>query len=245
MQTNESVLAELDDLLRGAKTSPEALERGAYGIDPALMAKAALALGALYGVFMGLYGAINHSPAQIGASMLKVPLLFALSAAVTFPSLYVFTALAGGRQGLATLLRVVAAAVAVNAAVLASLGPITGFFTLTTTSYPFMKLLNTLFFGIAGAVALEFLRRALLRLEPLPEAGVKRLAADVPRPSSTGTLQQVFMLWLGLYVFVSVQAGWLLRPLVGDPQAPFRWFSPIGGSALADFARSFTTLTGG
>lgn len=74
---------------------------------------------------------------------------------------------------------------------------------------------------------------------------VKRLAADVPRPSSTGALQQVFMLWLGLYVFVSAQAGWLLRPFIGDPTTPFTWFSPIGGSALEDFSRSLSTLMGG
>ena len=29
--------------------------------------------------------------------------------------------------------------------------------------------------------------------------------------------------WIGLYAFVSIQMGWVLRPFVGDPAQPVRF----------------------
>lgn len=47
------------------------------------------------------------------------------------------------------------ASVAANLAGLASLGPITEFFTLSTSIYPFMKLLNFFFFAVSGLIGLK------------------------------------------------------------------------------------------
>jgi hypothetical protein len=57
-------------------------------------------LGMIYGLCMGFYamfrsGGPNFS--QVLASVVKVPLLLFLTLVVTFPSLYVFNALAGGQ----------------------------------------------------------------------------------------------------------------------------------------------------
>ena len=46
------------------------------------------------------------------------------------------------------------ASLAVNLAVLASLGPIVLFFSLTTKSYPFIQLLNVAMFTVAGVLGL-------------------------------------------------------------------------------------------
>ena len=67
--------------------------------------------------------------------------------AVAFPSLYVFSALADSRLTFANTLRLMLAAVVVDLALLASLGPVTGFFALSTESYRFMIVLNVVFFG--------------------------------------------------------------------------------------------------
>ena len=88
-------------------------------------------------------------------------LLFLLTLCVTFPSLYVFSALFGSRLRADVSLRLLLLAVAVNLAVLASFGPVTAFFTLSTESYPFIVLLNVVLFAIAGFIALGFLRRAI------------------------------------------------------------------------------------
>lgn len=186
-------LRELDDLLRGNKTRPELLAVGTRHMPLGPFAGMGLVLGIIYGLFMGLFAILSRaSPCyeQLAAAAIKVPALFFLTLVVTYPSLYVFGALLGVRLGPGDMLRLVVAALAVNLAVLASFGPITGFFTLSTTSYHFMKLLNVAFFAISGFIGLAFLLKALERLEesqgasgarppPLPAEGG---AAGPPAP---------------------------------------------------------------
>lgn len=237
MEAMRSMWKEIDELLRRQKASHDSPGPDVDQMNPDMLLKASLLLGLCYGACMGLFGALNGNALQIVASAYKVPLLFLLTVAVTFPSLYVFTALTGSRQGPQPLLRAVLAAGTINLAVLASLGPITGFFTLTTTSYPFMRLLNAVFFGIAGGIALTFLQGSLLRMETAStESGKLPGRKDAP---ASGGVQQVFMVWLGLYMLVSLQMCWVLRPLIGDPKAPFVWLCPRGGNPFTDF---FTVL---
>jgi hypothetical protein len=158
------VLRQIDDLLRGKYTRPEDLAAGEIRVSPRLLVGAGLLLGAVYGAFMGLYGVLrpeNASYLQLVATVFKVPLLFLLTLVVTVPSLYVFSAIAGSRLDFDRTLRLLLASIAINLAVLASLGPITGFFTLSTESYPFMQVLNVIFFGVAGVIGIAFLRKAL------------------------------------------------------------------------------------
>ena len=93
-----------------------------------------------------------------------MPFLFCLTLIVTFPSLYVFNALVGSRLSMAAMLRLVVAALCVMMAVLASLGPIVAFFAVSTTSYPFMKLMNVAAYAVAGSLGLSFLLQTLHRL---------------------------------------------------------------------------------
>jgi hypothetical protein len=119
---------------------------------------------------------------QLLASTAKVPLLFCLTLLVTFPSLYVFNALVGSRLSMVGMLRLVVAALCVMMAVLASLGPIVAFFAVSTTSYPFMKLLNVAAYAIAGALGLSFLLQTLHRLSlaQAAEATPATPAAAIP-----------------------------------------------------------------
>jgi hypothetical protein len=98
------------------------------------------------------------------ASIVKLPALFLLTLVVTFPSLYVFNALIGCRLTFHATLRLLVGAIAVHLAVAASLGPILGFFTVSTTSYTFMVLLNVVLLAIGGLVGLAFLLQTLRRM---------------------------------------------------------------------------------
>ena len=132
-------LKELDDLLRGNKTKAERLAEGTGHIRLEPLVAVSILLGVAYGLFMGLYAVVTRPEpcvAQLFSAAVKVPALFFLTLVVTFPSLYVFGALLGVKLGAMDTLRVIVAAVAVNLAVLASFGPITGFFTLSTTMSP-------------------------------------------------------------------------------------------------------------
>ena len=213
------LFGDVDLLLRGEFTRREDLTEGRITAPARTLAIAALVLGAAYGAFMGIYGVLRPGNAtwqQLVASMLKVPLLFLLTLVVTVPSLYVFAALARSRLKFRETLRLLLAAIAVNLALLASLGPVLGFFTLSTTSYSFLVTLNVVFFGVAGLAGLIFLKRALDQ--------VFAAARDAALTGEPGRV--VFRTWLLVYGVVGAQMGWILRPFVGTPDLPFTWFRP-------------------
>lgn len=178
-------LKQLDELLRGDRTRDDLLHKGVIDLRLRRFVPLALLLGALYGFFMGWYALFGARPGaieQAAATIVKLPLLFLLTLAVTFPSLYVFGALAGSRLGFLSTLRLLVGAIVVNLAVAASLGPILGFFTVSTTSYPFMVLLNVALLGIGGAIGLSFLFRALRSLAEAERRRRVERAAREPAP---------------------------------------------------------------
>lgn len=160
-------LKQLDELLRGDRVRAQDLAKGNLGVSLRVFVPLAVVLGMSYGFFLGWFAlgakGLENPDAwkQMLASMVKLPMLFLFTLGVTFPSLYVFNALVGCRLDFKTTLRLLVAAIAVNLAVGASLGPILGFFTVSTESYAFMILLNVALLGIAGLVGLGFLLKAL------------------------------------------------------------------------------------
>ncbi len=261
-------LSQLDDLLRGRRTDPKSLADGRVPISAPGFLTLAIVLGALYGLFMGLFAVINRSPTelmQLVASMVKLPALFLLTLLITFPSLYVFNALVGCRLTAASMLRLLVGAIVVNLAVAASFGPILGFFTLSTTSYSFMVVLNVALLGIAGIVGLGFLLRVLRRLadwqsaqswfeqtaEPAgpqgtapaspddPAVPAKRSPVTTPPADPAGVILRV---WLVIYAMVGAQMGWILRPFIGSPNLPFEWFRPRSGNFIEGLAGAIRSL---
>lgn len=154
---------DIDRLLRGEATQPSVLRLGRIELPARSLVRAIVLLGGIYGVFMGLFAVVAPNPnwPQLIASVFKVPLLFLLTLMVTFPSLYVFSALSNTKLRPVETLRLLLAALAVCVTLLASFGPVTGFFTLSTDSYSFMLLLNVALFGTSGLVGLWFLRKLL------------------------------------------------------------------------------------
>ncbi|HVF85269.1 MAG TPA: hypothetical protein VM821_04760 [Abditibacteriaceae bacterium] len=184
-------LSQLDRLLRGEATKLSSLRRGVIDVSPEGMSLIILALGALYGLCMGSYALFQTSgPSwpQMLATVGKVPLLFLLTIIVTFPSLYVFNALVGSRLTLSAVLRLIIATVAVMLAILASFGPIVAFFSVSTTSYPFMLLLNVVIFALSGFLGLKFLLGTLHRLTLVQNETVEEQAGpDVVRASAAAS----------------------------------------------------------
>jgi hypothetical protein len=249
-------IQELDRILRGEATRPGDLTGGRLDVRVRGLVVVLVLLGFAYGVCMGSFALVNRPEPefrQLGATVLKVPALFFLTLLVTFPSLYVFNALVGSRLTVISLLRLLIAALGVNLAVLASLGPIVAFFSLTTDSYPFMVLLNVLVFAVAGVLGLLFLLRTLHRLTqvptvPIPDVPVQAevvAPSDVPPPESAPFdspppsaldplaghvlgphVKGVFRCWVIVFGLVGAQMAWILRPFIGSPDMPFAWFRP-------------------
>lgn len=183
---------QLDELLRGRRTVPQRLAIGDVDIRLRLFVPLAIALGASYGFFMGWFGVVGREAPnymQTIASIVKLPALFLLTLMVTLPSLYVFNALMGSRLFFGATLRLLVGAVVVNLTVAAAFGPILGFFTISTTSYSFMILLNVLLLAIAGIVGLGFLLKVLRRVstyQAIRQAEERRASRPAPPPVIAG-----------------------------------------------------------
>src|SRR4051794_35357426 len=238
----------LDRILRGEVTRLSDLRRGTLDVPLGGLSVVILALGAFYGACMGAYAIITRHGTntvvagykQLGASAVKVPMLFFLTLIVTFPSLYVFNALMGSRLSLAALLRLLVATLGVMMALLASFGTIAVFFAVSTDSYSFMVLLNVVLFAVAGFLGLGFLLQTLHRLfnaqivAPVaPEPSESSTPSDYPDPGALDTLdgqvssrnvRTVFRIWVLVFGLVGAQTGWVLRPFIGDPSKPFTFF---------------------
>lgn len=243
----------LDRLLRGEATHVKVLQRGDIDIPLPGMTVLLVLLGVAYGACMGTFALMRTAGpvyAQVGASMSKVPLLFLLTLFITFPSLYVFNALVGSRLRFFSVLRLLIASTSVTLAVLASFGPIIAFFSVSTTSYPFMVLLNVVMFAIAGLLGMGFLLQTLHRMsliddafrrhpvEPVFDDAVEATPSESAKPSPLelsplempsgqilgGHVKTVFRCWMIVFGLVGAQMGWALRPFIGNPDEPFTWF---------------------
>ena len=243
----------LDRVIRGEAMRPDAIQRGEIEQPIGGLTIVGAFLGVFYGMCMACYALFQRGGAslpQMLATMLKVPTLFFLTLAVTFPSLYVFNALVGSRLSAQSVLRLLVIALSVMLTVLASLGPIVAFFSASTTNYFFMLLLNVVVFTVSGLLGLRYLRAALQRLSdalapipvvpPLPAAPSENsdpdgVAAPIP-PEATPTrhsvvsqplrseVKTVFRIWMLVFGLVGAQMAWVLRPFLGSPQHAFTWF---------------------
>jgi hypothetical protein len=165
--------------------------------------------------------------------MMKVPALFLLTLFVTFPSMYVFSALAGSRMRFADTIGLMVAAILIMLTVLASLGPIVAFFSVSTPNYPFMVLLNVVMFAISGLLGLRFLLQTLRRIgvasAPAPPAAPTELTEPVVphrEPAPLDTARVIFRIWVIVFSLVGAQMGWVLRPWLGAPGRQFEWIRP-------------------
>jgi hypothetical protein len=278
-------LLHLDRILRGDVTRREEISDGQIKIDASGVAVMIVLLGMTYGLCMGSFSLMKEIPdalkdsngryLQWFATVIKVPALFYLTLIVTFPSLYVFNALVGSRLTLVSLLRLLVASLAVNLAVLASLGPIVMFFSLTTKSYAFIQLLNVTAFTVAGILGLAFLLQTLHRLTSplvspasptipnetkLPDEQPSDMnvevrervfaeqpsALDMPEGETLGRhTRLVFGCWVVVFAVVGAQMGWVLRPFIGSPTQPFEWFRARESNFFEAVLNAVRSLVGG
>ena len=265
-------LFHLDRILRGEATRPSDIRKADIKMPLFGIALLVFLLAAVYGFCMGVFALVSgfenaayqKAMMQTVASMCKVPLLFFLTLVVTFPSLYVFNALVGSKLRGIPVLKLLIASLAVNLSVLASMGPILAFFSVSTPNYSFIVLLNVVIFAIAGLLGLAFLIQTLNRLsnaqskvatrkkktEVVVEAEIDYYgdgvsAAPVPpqpfknpfptkKPTHTGPLDQVDGIVLGHHV-KKVFCCWIV--LFGLVGAQMGWvLRPFIGAPSKDFS---------
>lgn len=173
------------------------------------LAACVVGFGAAYGATMGLYGIRGGQAWQVVFSTAKVPMLLLVTFALALPSFFVVNTLVGTRDDFREALRAHVQAQAAITVVLASLAPLTFVWYASNVPYPLAVLFNAAMFGVAS-IAGQLVLRRLYR--PLVERNPRHRA--------------LLLIWLAIYVFVGVQLGWVLRPFVGAPGSPVRFFRP-------------------
>jgi hypothetical protein len=166
--------------------------------------------GPLYGMAMGSFAWMTGEreffiqlPLMI-FSGIKVPLLLAVTVAISLPSFFVINTLFGLRDDFREVLLAIVSAQAGLAIILASLLPLTLFVYICVMpralGYKTAVLFNALMFGLASVAS-----QALLA------AYYRPLCKSNPRHA---TMMKV---WIFVYAFVGIQAGYCLRPFIGSP----------------------------
>ena len=163
-----------------------------------------LGCGLTYG---GLKGRIGGRVGQVACSAVKVPLLLLATLVLSLPSYFVLNTLLGLRSDFAAAWRAVVASQAGLTLILVSLAPITAFWYASSSNYRVAILFNTLMFAIASAGAQGILRQSYR-----------------PLIANNSKHRWLLRVWIFLYAFIGIQMGWNLRPFVGAPDQPVRFF---------------------
>ncbi len=181
----------------------------------------------VYGTVMGSFGGLRTERLlQLLYSASKVPLLLLGTFSLCLPSYFVLNTVAGLRSDFDDTLRFLLAAQVEMTLALCSLAPLTVLWYLSSGNYHAAILFNGLAFAVASLATQASLRR---RFRPLVQRSRKH--------------QVLLRAWLGLYIFVGIQLGWLLRPFVGEPNSAVQLFRPDAwGNAYVEVFRHLAGL---
>lgn len=187
-----------------------------------ILAMVAVIMGAIYGAVMGATNLLQGSTMAFGPKLalilitaVKVPALLMLTGAIVYSPIYVSNAFMGERHSWRQVLVLLVSSTAITCTVLASMATVAFFFSITSTTYDFIKLLHVAIFAYAGIIGLQYMLGSIRWMQPARG-----------RRASTGLIT----LWLILYIFVGTQLAWVLRPFVGSPGEQFEVFRPRTGN---------------
>jgi hypothetical protein len=202
-----TVAGRIDDLLRG-RGEPSA--EGARALGLGRLWGIAAAAGLFYGAVMGSYSGLAAGRwQQLAYSAAKVPLFLFVTYALCVPAFFVFNSLRGLRTDFRIALSAMTAMQACLAVILASLAPVTALAYLSTPDYGTAVFFNGLVFAAASVSSQIVVLRCYRPLIALDRRHRSMIAV-----------------WLTLYVFVGIQAAWVMRPFVGNPDLPVALFRP-------------------
>ncbi|HVJ47193.1 MAG TPA: hypothetical protein VM511_12445 [Luteolibacter sp.] len=145
----------------------------------------------LFGVVLGCFA--KHE--QLWAAPLKVSAGIFIAGAICFPSLYIFSTLAGAKTSVAQLGACLAGALALSGLLLLGFSPAIWIFAESTDSFGFMGTLGLLAWLIAVIFSLKFLLAAVR--------------------STGGTQSGPLGIWCAVFLLVTLQMTTSLRPILG------------------------------
>lgn len=145
----------------------------------------------LFGFVLGCFA--KHD--QLWASPLKITAGLMISGIICFPSLYIFSTLAGARVSISQLGACLAGALALAGLLLLGIAPAVWIFAESTDSFGFMGSLAVGSWLIALVFALRFLKSVVF--------------------ATGGTQKAPLTIWSGVFLLVTLQMTTSLRPILG------------------------------
>ena len=145
----------------------------------------------LFGFVLGCFA--KHE--QLWAAPAKITVGLMFSGVICFPSLYIFSTLAGARVSIPQLAACLAGALALAGLLLLGFAPAVWIFAESTDSFGFMGSLAVGAWLIAVVFALRFLKSVIF--------------------ATGGTQKGPLMIWSGVFLLVTLQMTTSLRPILG------------------------------
>ncbi|MFH1052471.1 MAG: hypothetical protein V1779_16250 [bacterium] len=169
-----------------------------------------------YGFVLGIY----HGPFQAISAGIKLFVLFLLSILICFPTFYVIQIIIGSRIKLINLVAIIFSGALLSSWILVAFIPIVIFFMLTGGDYYFLQLLHIAVMAFASFFGMRLIVEALKynceNEEIYPKTGVT-----------------IFRIWIVIFLFVSIQLGWNLRPFMSKKTETFQVFRDYEGNFYA------------
>lgn len=177
-------------LLRSPKGLIQRLSHPGHGALIPFLLLAVVSM-AVFGLVLGTFA--MHQ--QIWAAPLKITAGLLISGLICFPSLYIFSCLAGSRAGASQLAATLAGMLALAGLLLLGFAPAVWIFTQATDGYGFMGSIAVATWLIAIAFGFRFLSVAI---------------------TSTGANSKVpLAVWSMIFLVVTLQMSTSLRPIIG------------------------------
>jgi hypothetical protein len=229
---------QVDYLLHHPKETVESIRRApTLGKTAGILFLISIFMSAIYGMVMGATNLLQASQMAPGFKFLmiattgaKVPILFLLTMVIVLPPIYVSNAYIGSRVSFLQMFTLMISTIAVISTSLASGATIALFFSLTSKSYHFIKLLHFLIFACSGIAGLTFLSKSLMQ---------------ITAREMQSTMKMLFVGWLIIYAFVGLELSWVLRPYIGNPDESFTLFRQRKGNIYESVYHSLEKATTG
>ena len=180
----------LDSLLRSPKDLIQRLADPCNGALPRFIGIAVVSM-LVFGVVLGSF-AMNE---QLWAAPLKITVGLLIAGLICFPSLYIFSCLAGSRASASQLAATLAGMLALAGLLLLGFAPAVWIFTQATNAFGFMGVLAVTPWLVAMAFGMRFLHTAV---------GLTGASGKAP-----------IHVWSCIFLLVTLQMTTSLRPILG------------------------------
>ncbi|WP_193210670.1 hypothetical protein [Luteolibacter marinus] len=177
-------------LLRSPKALVGRLASPGHGALLPLLGIAVASL-LIFGTVLGSFA--MHE--QLWAAPLKITTGLLVASVICFPSLYIFSCLAGSQAGASQLAAAMTGMLALAGLLLLGFAPAVWIFTQATNSFGFMGFLTLIPWFVALAFAFRFLRDAVV--------------------ATGATSKGPFTVWSCIFLVVTLQMSTSLRPILG------------------------------